>query len=151
MSLYYRYYLYLQKLPSVTYRPMKAKRSEISILLRSSFKKTETPKQMNVTRMIVHRVKQHLKASEFLKYCPRLGRPLVISQETIKKTFENGPCLKATKLPQNISVSIVSKMIEKWEEKSWDAPENLCWVQQWFKKRLERSTRLLNALKNHGN
>ena len=71
---------------------MEAKRSEISTLLRASLQKTETSKQLNISKMSVHRVKQCLKASETLKDRPRSETPQVISQEATKKGFESNPC-----------------------------------------------------------
>ena len=46
-------------------------------------------KQLNFSRMTVHRMEQRLKALEFIKNRPRSGRPQVISQEATKKLFEN--------------------------------------------------------------
>ena len=46
---------------------MEAKRIEITTLLRTSFKKIKISKQLNVSRMTVRRVEQHLTASETLK------------------------------------------------------------------------------------
>ena len=63
-------------------------------MLRAEFKKTEILKLLNVSKITVHRVEQRLKASNFLEDSPRSGRPQVLSQETIKKAFENGPCQK---------------------------------------------------------
>ena len=49
------------------YHLIVAKGIEISTLLHAGFKKTEISKQLNVSRMTVHRVEQRLKASESLK------------------------------------------------------------------------------------
>ena len=77
---------------------MEAKRIKISALLRAGFKKADISKQLNVSRMIVHRVDQRLEASEYLKDRPRSERPQVIDQEVIKKAFENDPCQKIARL-----------------------------------------------------
>ena len=74
---------------------MEAKRTEISTLLRAV---TEISKQLNITRMTVHRVEQRQKASESLKERPQSGRYQVISQVAIKNTFENYPWQKMTRL-----------------------------------------------------
>ena len=67
---------------------MKAKRIEIVTLLCAGLKKTETSKQLNISRMTVHRVQQRLKASVSLQVHPRLRRPQVIGQEATKNAFE---------------------------------------------------------------
>ena len=64
---------------------MKAERIEISTFLRAGFKKTEISKHLNVSRMIVHWVELHLKASEFLKDRPQSGRPQGLNQELRKQ------------------------------------------------------------------
>ena len=48
-----------------------------------------------------------------------------MSQEAIKKVFENGPCQKMTRLAQNKKISLytVAKMVKKMGEK---VPVNLC-------------------------
>ena len=48
---------------------MEDKIVEIYTLLRVGFKKTETSKQLNASRMTVHRVEQRLKTSESLTDC----------------------------------------------------------------------------------
>ena len=69
-----------KKLLNVKYRLMKAKQIEISILLRSGFKKTEISKQLNVNRMTVHRVERMINPLKSLKDRHRLGRPQIICQ-----------------------------------------------------------------------
>ena len=54
-------YIY-KKLLNVHYRLIKDKRIEIPTLLRAGFKKTKVSKQLNISRMPVNRVEQHLKA-----------------------------------------------------------------------------------------
>ena len=132
---------------------MEAKRIEISTLLRAGFKKTDISKQLNVSRMTVYRVEQRLKVSESLKDRPRSGRPQVISQEAIKKAFENDPCQKMTRLAQKkkISVSTVSRVVKKMGGKSLRRSRKPLLSAAMVQKRLERSTLLLNDLKDHGN
>ena len=50
--------------------------------------------------MTVYRVEQSLKASEPLNDRPLSATPRVISQEAIKRAFENGLCQKMIKLAQ---------------------------------------------------
>ena len=76
------------------------KRNILSTLLRVGFKKIEISKQLNVSRMTVHRVEQRLKASESLMDRPRPGRPQVISQEAIKMDIEDDPCQKISRQAQ---------------------------------------------------
>ena len=124
---------------------MKDKIFEIFSLLRAGFKKTRILKQLNVSRTTVHRVEQHLKASENLKARHRLERPQVISQETIKKTFENDPRQKMTRQTQKkkILVSIVSKIIKKMEGKSLRCYRTPLLSAAIVQKRPKKSTRLL--------
>ena len=100
---------------------MEAKEIKNIHMLRADFKKTEISLQLNVSRMTVHQVEQRFKASEPLKDRPRLERPQVISQEAIKKAFENDPCQKMTRLTQKKNISVVSTVSiigKKWKEKS---------------------------------
>ena len=83
---------------------MEAKRFEISTLLLASFKKTEISKQLNVSRMIVHRVEQRLKDSEFHNDHPRSGRPEVVSHKATKITFDNDSSMKIKRLAQKQDV-----------------------------------------------
>ena len=133
--------------------PMEAKRIEISALLRAGHKQTDIAKQLNVNRMIVYRVSQRLNNSETLKDRPRSGRPQKIRRETIKKAFENDPELKMTRLAQKkkISVSTVSRVVKSMGGKSLRRFKKPLLSAAMIQKRLDRSTRLLNDLKSHGN
>ena len=97
-------------------------------------------------------MEQHLKASKFLKDRPRLGRTQAISQEAVKNVFENDPCQKMTRLEQKkkSSVSTVSRIVKKMGGKSLRCSRNRLLSATMAQKHLERSTRLLNSLKNHG-
>ena len=103
--------------------------------------------------MTVHWVEQCLKASESLKDRPRSGKRLITNQEATEKPFENDPCQKITKLTQKkrISVSTVSRMVKKMSGKILPRSRKPLLSAAMAQKRLERSTRLLNDLKNHGN
>ena len=99
---------------------MEAKRIEISALLRAGHKRTDIAKKLSVSRMTVYRVAKRVNNSEILKDRPRSGRPQNIRRETIKKTFENDPELKMTRLSRNkkISVSTVSRVFKSMGGKS---------------------------------
>ena len=133
MSLYYRYYFIYKTLLNAKNLLMEAKKVEMITFLLAGFKKTEVSKQLDVSRKAVHRMKQRLKASVFLKDRPRSGRPQIVSQKAIKKAFENDPCRKMTRLAQkkNISVSPVYRMVKNiGGEKVWEVPETSCLVQR---------------------
>ena len=84
--------------------------------------------------MTASRLEQRLKASESLKDRPWLRRQ-IISQEAIKKTFENDPCQKITRLQhkKKILSSLCSRWSKRRERKVRGVSGNLCWVQQWFR------------------
>ena len=132
---------------------MEAKRIEVSALLRAGHGKSDIAEILNISKMTVHRVAKRLENFESLQDPPRLGRPQVINRETVKKTFENGPTLKMTKFAERkkISVSTVSRAIKHREGKSLRFLKKPLLSRWMIQKRLERSTRLLNDMKNHGN
>ena len=132
---------------------MEAKRIEIAALLRASHKKAEIAKQLNVSRMTVHRVAKRLEESESLKDRPRVGRPRVVKTAAIKKAFECEPTMKMTQLAkkQRISVSTVSRAVKHEGGKSLKMIRKPLLTSAMKLKRLERSKRLLNDMKNHGN
>ena len=76
------------------YHRIEAKIIEISTLLHADFKKSEISKQLNVSKIIAHRAKQRLKASDSLKDRSQSRRPQVINQKAILKSFENDPFRK---------------------------------------------------------
>ena len=98
--------------------------------------------------MTVHRVEQRLKSSKFLKNRPRSGR---LHGEAINKVFENGPCQKMTRrVPKKkVSISTVTRIVKEMGEmkRSRKPLMSVAMIQ----KRLERSIRLFNDLKNYGN
>ena len=104
-------------------------------MLLAGFKKIEISKQLNISKMTVHRVDRRLTASVSLTDRPQSGRPQVISEEGIKKAFENDLWQKMTTPAQikKISVSTVLRKFKKMRGKIWDVPENSCWLQQWFR------------------
>ena len=118
---------------------MEAKRIEMFTLLRAGYKKTEISNELNVSRMAIHRVEQHLKASESLKDQEDLR--LQVKKEVIKKAFENYPCQKITKLAQKkkISVSTVSRMVKKKQRKSLIRSRKSLLSAAMVQKRLERA------------
>ena len=90
-------YIYRKKLLNVKHHLMEAKSIELSTLLQAGFKKTKISKQLNISRITVHWVKQRLKASEFLKNHPGSGVPKVISKKAIKKGLRKRPMLENDK------------------------------------------------------
>ena len=142
-----------EKILNYKYNPMEGKRNEISALLRAGHKQTDIAKLLNVSRMTVYRVAQRLNNSETLKDWPRSGRPQKIRHGTIKKVFEKDPELKMTRLAQKmkISVSTVSTVVKSMRRKSLRRSKKPLLSAAMIHKRLERSTRLLNDLKSHGN
>ena len=98
MSIYFGCFFIPGKFLNFMYNVMKAKRIEVSALLRVGSKQTEISKQSNVSRMTVYRVAQRLKDSKSFQDRPRLGRPQVIRRGTFKKAFENDSEQKMTRL-----------------------------------------------------
>lgn len=132
---------------------MEAKRIEIAALLRASHKKAEIAKQLNVSRMTVHRVSKRLEESESLKDRPRVGRPRVVKTVAIKKAFECEPTMKMTQLAKKkrISVSTVSRAVKHEGGKSLKMMRKPLLTSAMKQKRLERAKRLRNDMKNCGN
>ena len=80
----------IKKLLNDKYCPIKATITEIFTFLTCDFKKTEISKQMNVSRMTIHRVEQLLSASETLKDRLQSGyqrglrkRPMLETDKTV--------------------------------------------------------------------
>ena len=113
--------------------PNGSQKNAISTLLRAAFKKTEISKQLNVSRMTVHREKPRLKASESLRNRHRSGIPQVISQEATKKAFEITHAIKWQEWHKRSKCQspLCPGWSKRWEENVWDVPENPCWVLQW--------------------
>ena len=103
--------------------------------------------------MTVHRVEQRLKASNSLKDRLRSGRHQPIRQESFIKAFKNDPGQKMTRLAQkkNVSVSTVFRIVKKMGGIILKRSRIFLLSAAIVQKRLQRSTRWLNDLKNHGN
>ena len=129
---------------------MEAKRIQVSALLHMGHGKSDIAKILNMSRMTVHRVAKRLENFELLQDCPQSGRPQVIKCETVKKTFENDTTLKMTKFAQRkkISVSTKSKTIKYRGGKSLRLLKKPLLSRLMIQKCLERSTCLLNGMKN---
>ena len=126
---------------------MKAKRIEISTVLGGGFNQIKTSKQLNVSRITVHQVEQLLKDR------PRSGRLQVIRHKAIKKPIKTESWKKMTRLIQKkkFSVSTVSRMVKKMEQKSVIRSRKLMLSAANVQKSREKSTSLLNDLKIHWN
>ena len=121
-------YIY-KELLHVKCRLLYVKIIDIFILLQAGLKNWDF-KQLNVIRTTVHRVEQRLKASESLNNIPRSGGPQIISQETIKKAFENNLCQRITRQHRRkiFQSPLWAGWSKRWEENVWEIPGNSCWV-----------------------
>ena len=66
-------------------------------------------KLLNVSLISVHRVPSCSRDGEILKDRPRTTRPRVVKTEAIRKTFENDPTLKMTRLARKKKISVDSE------------------------------------------
>ena len=130
---------------------MEAKWIEISSLLRAVFKETEILKLLNVSRMTVHQVEERLNSTKSVKNCPRSGRPQVISQ-----LWSHQKYLRKRPIPENDKTGTEEEYFnlhcfqggQKMRQKVFRFSRKALLSTATIQKRLERSTRLLNYLKN---
>lgn len=132
---------------------MEVKRVEISALLRAGHNKSDIAKQLKTSRMTVHRVAERLKNDEGLKDRPRSGRPRVVNRSAVRKAFVSNPMLKMTEFARKkkISVATVSRAVKEEGGKSLKHVPKPLLTNRMREQRQERSRRLLNDLKSHGN
>ena len=131
---------------------MEAKWIEVSTLVLAGFKKTEILKQLNVSRMTAHRSEQRLKALESIEGSSSIRKVSDYKPRPIKKAFEKRLMLENDKdgaEEEYFSLPSVQDG-QKYGRKCLRRFRNHLLSAAIFQKFLERSTRLLNDLKNHG-